>query len=787
MSKKSKQQTNAGTRSEAPASTRIIDRFESLGNHGVWVVLSIAALMLTYIYWDFITGAKVLLFKDIGSDSINIFYPIYVQWTKLWSAYSTSSGFSLETVMGQATSFNVWDPFSWLIAAGGTESITKNLAFGEMLKAVVSSVLGYFFFRFQKLTNLSSTIGALCLGFSGYIALGASGWYVHSMEVVSVAFALWAVEYSLAKKPLYIVVFPAAIFYLAKISGFFTIYLAAALFVYIVVRLATEWDGRKSMPAGAIQLGLLFLGLALSYDVFASTLSMVNSSGRAESIKAAGAVSSYGTKMDVSMFETAPRAEYSNILLRAYSNNLMGTGNGFRGMMNYLEAPLLYYGLAMLLFLPFFFVGQDKRTRIAYGVLLGAVLMLLIFPWFRFAFWGFRLDYFREYTMLIGAVLLILAMRGLNTFVAAPGKTHTWLAPVATLVAIVLPFTLAKPATLIDPSQKTSLVLLLLGLGGVATAYAVTRRKDLLLGLVVLASIDLSYNAYTTINKRDLLTTQEIDQGMLYGGSSLKAINWIKSQNTAALYRIAKFTPSGPTMHSSLNDAMVQGFNGVVGYSSFHNKYYLRFMEKLECRDVKNPSDAKWVYKVITRPYLASMLGVKYFLVNDRPMGFDEQLFPAVKQIDNIYIHEAKTALPLLVAYDSYITEDEFATQQNGRPDYMLFKAAVLGSADVASVGSAAHYNLSTDTVRNVRSADFAIAAAERTSMMQVSTKPTKNGLDATIDLKRDGIVVIQIPFDENLTVTVDGKPAKTFVANLGFVGIKESAGRHNVSIAHTQ
>jgi uncharacterized membrane protein YfhO len=374
-------------------------------------------------------------------------------------------------------------------------------------------------------------------------------------------------------------------------------------------------------------------------------------------------------------------------------------------------------------------------------------------------------------------------MRGLNTFVTAPGKTHTWLAPVATLVVIVLPFALAKPATLIDPSQKTSLVLLLLGLGGVATAYAVTRRKDLLLGLVVLTSIDLSYNAYTTINKRDLLTTREIDQGMLYGGSSLKAINWIKSQNTADLYRIAKFTPSGPTMHTSLNDAMVQGFNGIVGYSSFHNKYYLRFMEKLGCRDAKNPSDAKWVYKVITRPYLASMLGVKYFLVNDRPMGFDEQLFPAVKQIDNIYIHEAKTALPLLVAYDSYITEDEFATQQNGRPDYMLFKAAVLGSADVASVGSAAHYNLGTDTVRNVRSADFALAAAERTSMMQVSTKPTKNGLDATIDLKRDGIVVIQIPFDENLTVTVDGKPAKTFVANLGFVGVKVSAGKHSISL----
>jgi hypothetical protein len=166
-------------------------------------------------------------------------------------------------------------------------------------------------------------------------------------------------------------------------------------------------------------------------------------------------------------------------------------------------------------------------------------------------------------------------------------------------------------------------------------------------------------------------------------------------------------------------------------------------------------------------------------------MGFDEQLFPAVKQIDNIYIHEAKTALPLLVAYDSYITEDEFATQQNGRPDYMLFKAAVLGSEDIANVGSAAHYNLSTDTVRNVRSADFALAAAERTSMMQVSTKPTKGGLDATIDLKRDGIVVIQIPYDENLTVTVDGKQTPTTVANIGFIGFALTAGQHKVEVRY--
>jgi uncharacterized membrane protein YfhO len=228
---------------------------------------------------------------------------------------------------------------------------------------------------------------------------------------------------------------------------------------------------------------------------------------------------------------------------------------------------------------------------------------------------------------------------------------------------------------------------------------------------------------------------------------------------------------------------MVQGFYGIVGYSSFHNKYYLRFMEKLGCRDPRNPSEAKWVFKAITRPYLASMLGAKYFLVNDRPMGFDDQLFPAIKQVDNIFIHESKTALPLLVAYDSYITEEEFATQQNGRNDYMLYKAAILSSNDAAQSGSITHYDLAADTVVTVRNFHFAQAAAERKSLMQVSAKPTLEGLEATVNLKRDAIVVIQIPFDAKYSVTSNGKSLKTMLTNFGFIGLTLQAGQHNLKL----
>ena len=782
MSKSTRPTTKAT--SSAPQSLGVIDQLESIGNHGLWITLGFAVLMLVVIYWDMLTGARVLLFKDIGSDSINIFYPQWVQWTKLWETYGATSGFSLETVMGQSIGFNVWSPFDWLIATGGTANIPQNVAYVEMLKALITSALGYFVFRYQQFTNVTSIIGGLCLGFCGYIALGASGWPVHSAEAMFMVLALWIAEYALAKKPFYYVVMPILLAYLAIMTSYLFIYLSAALFVYFLARTFTSMEQRQALKASGILIGLLLVGMALSYNTFQSTFALATSSGRAESIKQAATASTYGTKMDVSMFDTAPRAEYSNIILRAYSNNAMGSGSSFRGMMNYLEAPLLYYGLPMLLFLPFVFVGQDKKSKIIFGALLGMCFVLLLFPWFRFAFWGFKLDYFREYTMLIGVVMLLLAMRGLNNIVTSPYATIKWLAPASVFVVLILPFTLAKPAALFDPSQKTVIALLILGYGAALVSFAYTRRKDLLIALVLVTVLDLTLNANTTINKRDLLTTREIEQGALYGGSSLKAVNWIRSQNSG-LYRIVNFNPSSTTIHKSLNDAMVQGYNGIIGYSSFHNKYFLRFMAAMGCRDPRNPSEAKWVFKAILRPYLASILGMKYVLVSDKPMGFDPEYFPLVKQIDNIYVHESKLAMPLLVAYDSFITEDEFSALPEGRNDYMLYKAAVLGGSDASKVGRISHYNIAADTITAARNTNFVQAAqALRSNMTVEQSTTTQNGITASITMQRPGLVVVSIPYDENITVTIDGTPTTPVLANLGFIGFNATTGKHNVNIS---
>ena len=69
------------------------------------------------IFQDFLFGNAVLLYKDVGNDSINSYYPDFVHL----SNYIRNEGFpswSFCVGMGQdlayATGYLIWQPVSWL-------------------------------------------------------------------------------------------------------------------------------------------------------------------------------------------------------------------------------------------------------------------------------------------------------------------------------------------------------------------------------------------------------------------------------------------------------------------------------------------------------------------------------------------------------------------------------------------------------------------------------------------------------------------------------------------------
>ncbi|MBU3679718.1 MAG: hypothetical protein FGM32_08960 [Candidatus Kapabacteria bacterium] len=789
MSKKNRQsdQTSpdgpsATSKSDVPSN--LVNRFEELSTpKALGVTLLLALGMILFVYWDFIFGNAVLLYTDIGSDAVNIFYPLWVQQAKLWAEHGALHGFSLETVMGMPVDINLWDPFQWIIISGGPDAIPGRVVIAEMMKSLLIATFGFFTFRMMGLRNITSTIGALCFAFSGYVALGAAAWYVHSSEVVFIVLALWAAEYALNRRNFWYAIAPLSYAFIAQNGGYLTIYLSAALAVYALIRTLAQDEPLAALKRAGLAMATVVAGLLISYSAVTGVITLLTQSGRAEALKVVkgGALS---LKQDRPVTKLVERDELTKVVQRAYSTNAMGIGNNYKGATaggdNFLEAPLLYMGLPMLIFFPLFGVGRSRKEKLLWGGMLAAVLMMLIFPWFRYAFWGFKLDYFREFTMLIGVFLLILAMMGLDG-IMTNGQRHGMYVIGAAVLVVVLPFIFAKPANIIDLGQRTTTMIMLLLLSGSAIGYEFTRRSAFLVGVLLITMVDLSMNAHATINKRSLMTQADIRSGKLFGDESLQSLDWIR-RNDGELHRTAKYFTSGPAIHASINDAMVQGFNGLIGYSSFHNKYYLKFMSELGCVNLANPDEAKWVSRVITRPYLASALGARYFITKGGEFGFEPGLFPLVQRVRDQFIHRSAVALPLLVHYDGFITEDEFRGLSSPRKDFMLYRAAVLSPDDASKMGLAP-FPLSTDTIMNVSPADFLRATEARRSAMKLTASPTASGLTATVEASRPGVVMMSIPYDPSLSVTIDGTTVPTYVCTFGFIGIKMPAGRHEVKV----
>src|ERR1700730_13137736 len=160
-----------------------------LGAAAVVLVLMILALV---VYWDFIVGNKTLLYKDIGSDSINISYPYYV----LLSDYLRQVGipsWSFEVGMGQ----NLFSylgtvlvsPVTWL----GKGMIAPALIDQHLLYVVIAGLLFARFLANRGLTFASCLLGAMSLCFSAYMCMG-SCWYFHASELVCLTFVLFAAE-----------------------------------------------------------------------------------------------------------------------------------------------------------------------------------------------------------------------------------------------------------------------------------------------------------------------------------------------------------------------------------------------------------------------------------------------------------------------------------------------------------------------------------------------------------------------------------------------------------------
>src|SRR5256714_6282067 len=143
---------------------------------GSWRGLVAAGVILLCvglaIFWRFVFGDGVLLYRDIGSASLTSYYADFVHLSK----YIRTDGFpswSFHIGMGQdlayATGFLFLEPVTWLPA----RFIAQALVFQHLLKVLVMGLLFFRFLQLQRAAAPVAVLGSLVVAFSAYMTIGS--------------------------------------------------------------------------------------------------------------------------------------------------------------------------------------------------------------------------------------------------------------------------------------------------------------------------------------------------------------------------------------------------------------------------------------------------------------------------------------------------------------------------------------------------------------------------------------------------------------------------------------
>ena len=742
-----------------------------------YILFGMVMLACYIIFQDFISFKRIFLFKDIGSDSINMGYPMLAHMSE-YLKNQGSPGWTFSQGMGQNI-FPLWlGDFFWnFIMLFDKNNIPKAIVFMEILKIFSAAFIFFYYLKELRLTGFACLIGALLYAFSGYVILGGT-WAIFSTEAVYVAILLLGFERWLNKKKWFL--FVLGITLLGFLQPFYLFSYTIFLVGYIIVRY-NDVHGFKIKEFIFFTLktiGLAALGVAITaYQLLPDVLMLL------ESPRVGGEAGLSDRLKTQPMFALADDILRFTTTFRAFGSDLIGVGNNFKGWGNYLEAPLFYCGILCLVTFPQMFFVLTKKQKVFYGVLTGVFFLPIIFPYFRYAFWAFSGDYFRTFSLLIVLLLLFYTTQAIS-FIEKKGSINKIVLLVTALILLYLlesPNANFKPAIIGGKQNYAALLVVLysafLYLLGSKTSLSYMARPLILLCCFV----EILFSSYTTINKRDTMRQQELTDRVGYNDYTIDAINYIK-QHDNSFYRVQKDYYSGLAIHGSINDAKAQGYFGTSSYHSFNQKNYIKFLGDLNVINAKDENETRWAKGLIDRPLIFSVASGKYWL-SKRPQNYLQQFgYDSIAKFGDVKVFKNRYSLPFGFAYDEVYTLSDFKKLSNLQKDLYLLKGCVIDSVDVSDFKSFHVFNLS-DTTKQFSFDEYAKLVSSLRKDSLTITSFTENRIEGNITVSSPKILFFSIPFDEGWSAKVNDTDAKLYRVNAGLTGLILNSGKNNVTL----
>jgi len=746
-----------------------------------FIILCLAITVACFIVFkDYLLARKVYLFKDIGSDSINIAFPSLVHM----SDYIRENGIPAWT-FSQGLGQNIF-PFwlsdffsSAMVFFCSKQMMPFCLVWMEVIKIILSGALFYGYLREQQLDRFASGICAFLYAFCGYIILGGC-WAIFSSEALYAAMILYGFERWLnsGKWLLYVL----GITCLALLQPFFlfmyTIFLAAYIPVrYVDVR-QVKW--REFLIFILKTIGLSALGVAVSaYQLLPDILQYM------ESPRVGGAASLFsGLRSEPVFALSSERLRFSTIF-RAFGSDMLGTGSNFHGWANYLESPLFYCGILCLVTCTQFMISCKKANqKLAYSIFALIWITPLIFPFFRYTFWAYSGNYFRTFSLMITIILVVYTARSLHE-IATTGNINKI---VLFITAFFLLFLLYTPpeqfAAGIDRTLRTaaSILVCMYTIFLIALAAKGKCKSLAQVFVAVVCFVELVCFSHKTVSDRDVITAQDLREKTGYNDYTLDALKFIKGIDKG-FYRVGKDYSSGSAMHASINDAKVQGYFGTSSYNSFNQINYIRFLGEMKIINPTNENETRWAPGTLDRMLLFSLVGGKYWLSKQSVDYLSSKGFTKISTIGNINIYRNTFDMPLAFTYNQVVEESLFLPLNPVQKDFYLFKACVVATDEKALaifpriIPFDAPSKLSEELGRNF--------AARMQDHLKI-TKFTENDIYGEITLPQSRILFFSIPFDKGWHGKINGADTTLHRVNLGFTGMLIPAGKSKVELHFT-
>lgn len=742
-------------------------------------LVAIALILVGYlIFYDFLIGDKVLLYKDVGADSVNDTYPTFVHLSDyirqygfpLWS-FSVGMGQSLFHLAGNL----IWEPIVWL----PRQSIAGALVYQHLLKTLIAGWLFFSFLRLRGLNLSASLFGALALAFSAHMCLG-SCWIISADDTVCFAFVLFAAEAAITSQRW--VYLPIAVA-LSGLVTVFHLYLSAVLLcLYVPARLFEIQGWRPKVLASlCARLAILaLLGIGLGAVVFlASSYAVLNTP------RASGAIPNFAFgPAPRSPFELGSALYYITAVLRPLSSDLVGAGDAYRGWENYYEGPQNYCGLLPLLILPQVFVGASRRQRILYGLFLALIALPIVFPWFRYLFWLFRGGYFRTFSLFSIFAVLAMSATALSRYLERT-KLNLWaLGATLALLLLILHSPIHEMQTLIDHELGWVATVFLLLYAALLAVGQVTGRQRIAGWIIVgVTAIELISFDRVTVN-RPTITKPELKRRIGYNDEMVDAVRAIKASDRG-FFRITKTWGSVDANGVGYNDAMVFGYYGTTSYSTYNNLNYIRFLMAVDAIDhTRSAREAQFSPGLLCCPFLLAFACEKY-VVTPNPAWFQiAREYEFVRRYNDIHVFRNNYSLPLGVVYTSCLTEEIFLQLQPETKRSALLLMVVLPDSAAADQSGLAPLSLE-EVERRVRGTSERDVLVERqTAALKVQLFEPSH-ISGSVELDQNGVLLFQMPFDAGWHSSVDGDEVPTMKVDVGLLGIALKAGQHTVDLIY--